>query len=448
MSHAHSCTETGSTQAQTSNNPQDIAAFKKQQRRQRKAALKPGDEFPLGPNLFAEFSLVPLALDRSNILAPRETKVWAYIYRWLRTTGEAFPGYDRIAQNVGVSRRQTIRLVKSLERKAFLRSSPRWMDGRQTSNQYQLLWHEVFAKDDRDMESADFRGETPRDSAQSTHVAANVTPEGVAHVTPEGDPDVTLYREELKEKKVKEQELASGAQTSKNEPTANSTPQRPVVSHHLPERKPPQVETQSTPVNPSRLTIVQIQGIATSNGLLYINNRTMNDQTAANIAEVFSILGDKELPAALGHFARACQQLGQSNRARSWGLVVMLAREAVRLAEAGELYDRKTQPRKSEAPFTAEELQDHLLNASDAIRFIGGENHPTAAEAITTLEDLAANAESWMGQLEKLERRLWSLEDNLVASLRAEQSAEDTAAKQNRTQPRANAKFRLRSTGN
>ena len=125
MSHAHSCTETGSTQAQTSNNPQDIAAFKKQQRRQRKAALKPGDEFPLGPNLFAEFSLVPLALDRSNILAPRETKVWAYIYRWLRTTGEAFPGYDRIAQNVGVSRRQTIRLVKSLERKAFLRSSPR-----------------------------------------------------------------------------------------------------------------------------------------------------------------------------------------------------------------------------------------------------------------------------------------------------------------------------------
>lgn len=427
MFQTHLHTETGSTQAQTSNKPRDIADYKRQQRRERKSALKPGDAFPCGPNLFAEFSLVPVALDRSNILAPRETKVWGFIYRWLQTTGEAFPGYDRIAENVGVSRRQAIRLVKSLERKGFLRIAARWIDGRQTSNQYHLLWHEIFAKDDPDMnlENADFRGAPPRDSAKSTHFATNVTPEGVVHVTPEGDPDVTLYTEVLNEKKEKEQ-LASSPQTSKKEtePAAKEIPQQPVVAK-VPEN--PQPERKQQPPKEGNPLIPAVRSMTENAGLHYVGSSPLSNRTAANIAAAFANVPEDDLPGAVSHFTSACQQLSRSNRARSWGLVVLLAKDAVTLARAG-VVAHSCRPRRScPPPFSAADLHSHLMKPAGALRNISA-GRPQLWNAIYSLENMAAAAATKMENLEDLERSLCVLEDEIVTTLRAEQTAEDTVA--------------------
>jgi hypothetical protein len=81
--------------------------------------------------------------------------------------------------------------------------------------------------------------------------------------------------------------------------------------------------------------------------------------------------------------------------------------------------------RPSEAPFTAGELRGHLTKAAAALR----SNDRIALKDISiALESLAAEAERHLQQLEDLERRLTTLEDKIVAILRAGQSEEDLYA--------------------
>jgi hypothetical protein len=78
-------------------------------------------------------------------------------------------------------------------------------------------------------------------------------------------------------------------------------------------------------------------------------------------------------------------------------------------------------PRKkrAEAPFTIEELQNHLANAAQDIRRQAGYE-----EVAASLDKLLENVQTHYQDLEQLEQRLASLEDKLVAISRARQNDE------------------------
>jgi hypothetical protein len=79
----------------------------------------------------------------------------------------------------------------------------------------------------------------------------------------------------------------------------------------------------------------------------------------------------------------------------------------------------------AEAPFTAEQLQTHLLHAAKELK--AHNDHPLA-EMAASLETLAAQSAEYVNNLEELERRLTALEEKLVAILRARQSEQELYA--------------------
>jgi hypothetical protein len=117
---------------------------KKEERAARRSELRPGDEFrPY--DLFDEVGVVPTELLRCPILTSSEKLCWIVIARRLGRQGKAFPSYDTIAIDLGVDRRQAIRLVSGLEQKHFLRLIVKHAAaGDRDSNEYRMLWHEAF----------------------------------------------------------------------------------------------------------------------------------------------------------------------------------------------------------------------------------------------------------------------------------------------------------------
>ncbi|MEZ5351688.1 MAG: hypothetical protein R2762_03565 [Bryobacteraceae bacterium] len=75
-----------------------------------------------------------------------------------------------------------------------------------------------------------------------------------------------------------------------------------------------------------------------------------------------------------------------------------------------------------EAPFTLEQLAEHLRSASARI------SQPDLASVRAALGDLQASVGDWYGRLEELEQRLSALEDKMIATVRAAQSDDDLAA--------------------
>ena len=80
---------------------------------------------------------------------------------------------------------------------------------------------------------------------------------------------------------------------------------------------------------------------------------------------------------------------------------------------------------QTEAPFSVEDLRAHLTKAAQALR---ANSNSSLHEPAASLESLAAAADQNITQLEDLERRLTTLEDKIVAILRAGQSEDDLYA--------------------
>ena len=102
-----------------------------------------------------------------------------------------------------------------------------------------------------------------------------------------------------------------------------------------------------------------------------------------------------------------------------------LAYCAQAVMEAAQRAPGKTKRAQGEAPFSVDDLRGHLTRAAAALRANGDS---ALRDVSATLETLAANAEQRMHQLEDLERRLTTLEDKIVAILRAGQTEEDLYA--------------------
>jgi len=78
-----------------------------------------------------------------------------------------------------------------------------------------------------------------------------------------------------------------------------------------------------------------------------------------------------------------------------------------------------------EPPFAADELRSHLKKSLDAIR---QRPEPPFQDVAAALDALSADAEKHLQNLEDLERRLTTLEEKLVAALRANQSDDELYA--------------------
>jgi len=111
---------------------------------------------------------------------------------------------------------------------------------------------------------------------------------------------------------------------------------------------------------------------------------------------------------------------GRKNRRRN---VNSLAYCAQAVMEAAQRAPGSATRGQMEAPFSVDELRAHLLKAAATLRA-----NAALQELAVTLDALAADAETHIKQLEDLERRLTSLEDKIVAILRAGQSEEDLYA--------------------
>jgi murein L,D-transpeptidase YcbB/YkuD len=110
----------------------------------------------------------------------------------------------------------------------------------------------------------------------------------------------------------------------------------------------------------------------------------------------------------------------RKNRRRN---VNSLAYCAQAVMEAAQRAPSGTKRGRTEAPFNVDELRGHLLKAAEALK-----SNTALQELAVTLAALAADAEAQIKQLEDLERRLTSLEDKIVAVLRAGQSEQDLYA--------------------
>jgi len=102
-----------------------------------------------------------------------------------------------------------------------------------------------------------------------------------------------------------------------------------------------------------------------------------------------------------------------------------LAYCAQAVMEAAQRAPSRSKRANTEAPFSVEDLQKHLNGAAAALR---AHSNSALNDSAATLGALAADADTHIGQLEDLERRLTSIEDKIVAVLRAGQSEEDLYA--------------------
>ena len=91
---------------------------------------------------------------------------------------------------------------------------------------------------------------------------------------------------------------------------------------------------------------------------------------------------------------------------------------AQRLSGAGAVRSRQ----QSEAPFSAVELQTHLGKCASALR---DNPSPAFQQVSVALEELAAEVQTHLQNLEDLERRLTVLEDKMVAIARGNTNDQD-----------------------
>lgn len=117
-------------------------------------------------------------------VSPRALQVYAMLRRsadW--DSGDTFVGIPRLAERCGTSERTIQRALAELEEAQAIEVTPRFVNGRQTSNLYRLL-----------SIPPDYRGDR------------NVTGEGVKDVAGEGDKNVVPYIESQNDLQPKDQQ--------------------------------------------------------------------------------------------------------------------------------------------------------------------------------------------------------------------------------------------------
>ena len=104
--------------------------------------LRPGQQF----NPFGLFNgiFIPEALAKSRMVSPGAKLTWGRLARFAGQDGRCYPAVETLGSEIGVGERQTQKYLAELERLKLIRRIRRFIDGAQTSNEVEFLWHSIF----------------------------------------------------------------------------------------------------------------------------------------------------------------------------------------------------------------------------------------------------------------------------------------------------------------
>ncbi len=89
-------------------------------------------------------SFVPNCMLQYDGLSHVAKLCYARMAQYAGVNGEAYPSYNTIAKEIAVSNRTAKRVIKELVDTGFIAIVSRFDDGKQTTNKYIFLWHDIF----------------------------------------------------------------------------------------------------------------------------------------------------------------------------------------------------------------------------------------------------------------------------------------------------------------
>jgi hypothetical protein len=117
---------------------------------------------PFNPHGLFNGSFIPEPLMRWKCVSSPAKLVWSRLARYKGKSGNAFPGYPKLATECGISERYCIRLMQELIDVGLVKRIER----KGKTNIYELLWHQIFVGNTRAELAA--RGEQSGSSEQVT----------------------------------------------------------------------------------------------------------------------------------------------------------------------------------------------------------------------------------------------------------------------------------------
>jgi hypothetical protein len=107
-------------------------------------SLQPGDVF----NPFRMFTgvFIPEGLVRCHWISAGAKLAWGRLARYAGEDGRCYPTVKTLAAEIGLGERQGQKYVAELERARLIRRVRRFDQRAQTSNEFEFLWHGMFAQ--------------------------------------------------------------------------------------------------------------------------------------------------------------------------------------------------------------------------------------------------------------------------------------------------------------
>jgi hypothetical protein len=99
---------------------------------------------PFNPFRFFTGIFIPEALVRSALLSAGAKVAYGRLARYAGHNGQCFPAVGTLAEEIGVGARQAQKYLGELEKVKLIRRRARFLDGAQSSNAIEFLWHRLF----------------------------------------------------------------------------------------------------------------------------------------------------------------------------------------------------------------------------------------------------------------------------------------------------------------
>jgi len=87
---------------------------------------------------------IPEGLARCSRISAGAKLAWGRLARYAGADGRCYPTVETLGAEIGVGGRQAQKYLAELEKAGLIRRASRFIDGAQTSNAYEFLWHELF----------------------------------------------------------------------------------------------------------------------------------------------------------------------------------------------------------------------------------------------------------------------------------------------------------------
>jgi hypothetical protein len=123
-------------------------------------SLQPGE--PFNPYRMFNGLFIPEGLVRCDSISAGAKLAWGRLARYAGEDGRCYPTVTTLAAEIGVGKRQGQKYLAELERARLIRRVRRFDQRAQTSNEFEFLWHEIFAQGVNDRSGVGVNDDSPR----------------------------------------------------------------------------------------------------------------------------------------------------------------------------------------------------------------------------------------------------------------------------------------------